>query len=313
MRQNEYGLQQTSKTQQSTKFLPNWSRTLIQNCFCFLKFFTHLWPYNQSYGYLTYFKNEELNNIYYHTMFEPICSWKSKVNVCQLKSFQMLSVKQWLPPSIQYIRIASTLYSFILMSWKKWHQHVCFALTLWPQPRSRSLNMVSMVEVNGAYKYKSGRYEQLRLNSLRVMSNIKVFPTQNWLLAAGKTWLITCIMIGIKRLSAASKLVPSMNRHKNTLWNKQMHENLPCSCWQAFVFSLPSHRVSGHPPHAPCSWWSVSNSADPGGFILFLAISLLNEVAKNRHISIQCHVWRHQLPALHYFIITYIQYIHEQL
>ena len=49
-----------------------------------------------------------------------------------------------------------------------------------------------MEEVNGAYKH--GRYEEIWLNSLRVMSNVKLFATQDgWL--ARQTQLITYIQV----------------------------------------------------------------------------------------------------------------------
>ena len=46
------------------------------------------------------------------------------------------------------------------------------ALALWPP--SEGQVKCEMVAVNGACKH--GRYEKKRLNSLRVMSNVKVFP-----------------------------------------------------------------------------------------------------------------------------------------
>ena len=54
----------------------------------------------------------------------------------------------------------------------------CFALTLWPQPRSRSVkDLYTMVEVNGAYK--RSRNVKNWWESLRLMSYIKLFAKQD--------------------------------------------------------------------------------------------------------------------------------------
>ena len=62
--------------------------------------------------------------------------------------------------------------------WENEASQFCFALTLW------SLGMVKVsesgikyLEVNDAYKH--GRYEQMRLHSLCVMSNVRVFAMQD--------------------------------------------------------------------------------------------------------------------------------------
>ena len=84
-----------------------------------------------------------------------------------------------------------TTFNFILISWKDQLKSVYenkmkqtgFALH-WPcapQLRSSNLNWkwYALVEVSGAYEH--GRYDQIRLKSVRVMSNDKVFATDNGL------------------------------------------------------------------------------------------------------------------------------------